>query len=139
MQYRDAPFGYFLILERGDEVLESITRFALETGVRGAGLGGIGAVDRLTLGFYRLEARAYERQTWEEELEVASLSGNIAEVDGGPFPHVHGVFGRRDFSTVGGHVFEAVVSLTVELWIATAPDPLRRQPVAFCDLKMIDL
>jgi uncharacterized protein len=139
MQYRDAPFGYILILERGDEVLESLTRFALETGVRGAGLSGIGAVERLTLGFYRLEEQAYERQTWEEDLEVASLSGNIAEVDGGPFPHVHGVFGRRDFSTVGGHLFEAVVSVAVELCVVTAPDPLRRQPVDFCDLKLIDL
>jgi uncharacterized protein len=139
MQYRDAPFGYFLVLERGDEVLESLTRFALETGVRGAEVSGIGAVDRLTLGFYSLAPQTYERRTWEEDLEVASLSGNLAEVDGGPFPHVHGVFGRNDFSTVAGHVFEAVVSVTLELAVLTAPDPLRRRPVDFCDLKLIDL
>jgi uncharacterized protein len=139
MQYREMPNGFFLVLDQGDEVLESITRFATETGVRAASLQGIGAVDRLTLGFYDLARQAYERQRWEEDLEVASLVGNLAVVDGGPFPHVHGVFGRRDFSTIGGHVFEAVVSVTVELSVITAPDPVVRQAVDFCDLKLIQL
>ncbi len=139
MQYREMQNGYFLVLDRGAEVLESITRFATETGVRAASLQGIGAVDRLTLGFYDLGRTTYERQRWEEDLEVASLTGNIAVVDGGPFPHVHGVFGRRDFSTIGGHVFEAVVSVTMELVVVTSPDPILRQAVDFCDLKLMEL
>jgi uncharacterized protein len=139
MQYREAPFGYFLVLERGEEVMEGITRFATLTGTRAASFSGIGAIDRLTLGFYDLESRGYERRTWEESLEVASLMGNLAEVDGGPFPHVHGVFCRRDFSAFGGHVFEATVSINIELSVQTAPEAIRRQPVDFCDLKLIEL
>jgi uncharacterized protein len=139
MQYRDMPHGYFLVLDRGDEVLESLTRFATETGVRAATLQGIGAVDRLTLGFYDLATTSYLRESWAEDLEVASVVGNIAVVDGGPFPHVHGVFGRRDFSTIGGHVFEAVVSVTLELTVLTASDPIHRQAVDFCDLKLMEL
>jgi predicted DNA-binding protein with PD1-like motif len=139
MQYREMPFGYFLVLDRGDELLESITRFATETGLRGAGFHGIGAVDRLMLGFYDLSKQGYEHRSWEEPLEVASLTGNLAVVDGGPFPHVHGVFGRRDFTTIGGHIFEAVVSLTLELTVVTAPEAIRRQAVEFCDLKLIQL
>lgn len=139
MQYREMPSGYFLVLDPGDEILESVTRFATETGVRAAWIQGIGALRRLTLGFYDLSTQSYSHATWDEEVEVCGLSGNLAEVDGGPFPHVHGVFGKRDFSTIGGHVFEAVVSVTAELTVITAPDPLRRQPVDFCDLKLIHL
>jgi uncharacterized protein len=139
MQYREMPNGFFLVLDQGDEVLEGLTRFATETGVRAASLQGIGAVDRLTLGFYDLAATRYLRERWEEDLEVASLIGNIAVVDGGPFPHVHGVFGRRDFSSIAGHVFEAVVSVTVELAVIISPDPVVRQAVDFCDLKLIQL
>jgi predicted DNA-binding protein with PD1-like motif len=95
MQYRQAPFGYFLVLDRGDEVLEGITRFATETGVRAANFAGSGAIDRLTLGFYDLLAQVYRRRSWDEDFEIASLIGNIAVVDGGPDPHVHGVFCRR--------------------------------------------
>lgn len=139
MQYRDMPSGYFIVLDRGEEVLEALTRFATETGIRAAAFQGIGAVDRLTLGYYDLAAQRYERQSWEEELEVASLMGNLAVVDGGPYPHIHGVFGRRDFSTLGGHVFEAVVSVTLEIVASTGAEPLHRQPVDFCDLKLIHL
>lgn len=139
MQFREMPSGYFIVLDRGDEVLEALTRFATETGVRAAAFQGIGAVDRLTLGFYDLAAKAYERRSWEEDLEVASLSGNLAVVDGGPFPHIHGVFGKRDFSVLAGHVFEAVVSVTMEVTAFTGPEALHRLPVDFCDLKLIHL
>lgn len=139
MQYRETPAGYFLVLDRGDELLESLTRFATETGTRAASFHGLGAVGVLTLGFYDLEAQKYERRSWEEDLEVASLVGNIAVVDGGPFPHVHGVFGLRDFSAIAGHVFEAVVSVTLELDVMTMPEAMQRSPVDFCDLKLIAL
>jgi len=139
MQFREAPFGFFLVIERGDELLETITRFATITGVRAATFGGIGTVDRLTLGFYDLQTQSYERRSWEESLEVASLSGNIAVVDGGPFPHVHGVFCRRDFTAFGGHIFEAIVAINLELGVITSPEAIRRQPVDFCDLKLIEL
>lgn len=138
MHYRDTPFGYFVVLDRGEELLEALTRFATETSTRAASLQGIGAVDRLTLGFYDLAAQSYERRSFEETMEVANLSGNIAVVDGGPYPHVHGVFGRRDFSTVSGHVFEAVVAVTLELTVLTAPDAMVRRAVDFCDLKLVE-
>jgi uncharacterized protein len=139
MQYRETPGGYLLVLERGEELMEGLIRFATETGVRGASFQGIGAVGKLTLGFYDLEACSYERRTWEEDLEVASLTGNLCVVDGGPFPHVHGVFGRSDFSTVAGHIFEAEVSVTLELAVVAFPEPIHRSAVDFCDLKLIQL
>lgn len=139
MQFREMPSGYFIVLDRGEELMEELTRFATETGVRAASLQGIGAIRRLTLGYYDLAAQRYERASWEEEFEVASLTGNLAVVDGGPFPHVHGVFGRRDFSTLAGHVFEAEVAVAMEITALTAPEALRRQAVDFCDLKLIHL
>lgn len=139
MHYRESPWGYFLVLDRGDEILESVTRFATRAGVRAAGLSGIGAIGRLTLGYYDLPSQGYLRQSWDEDMEVGSLMGNIAVVDGGPYPHVHGVFGRRDFSALAGHVLEAVVSVTLEITVVTAPEMIRRSPADFCDLKLLDL
>jgi uncharacterized protein len=139
MHHRETPTGYFLVLDRGEELIESLTRFAARTGVRAAALHGLGAVRSVILGFYDLERQGYVRQSWDEELEVASLIGNIAEVDGGPFPHVHGVFGRRDFSTLGGHVLQAEVAVTLEVQVVTAPEAMRRVSVDFCDLKLLDL
>jgi predicted DNA-binding protein with PD1-like motif len=125
--------------DRGDLEQGRCNAIATETGVRAASFTGIGAIDRLTLGFYDLVGQKYERRSFDEDMEVASMSGNLAVVDGGPFPHVHGVFCRRDFSAVGGHVFEAVVSIAVEVGVLTDPEMIRRSPADFCDLKLIDL
>lgn len=139
MHFRETPFGFFLVLDRGDELIDALTSFAARSGTRAASLSGLGVVGKLTMGFYDLAAQQYERRSWIEELEVAALVGNLAEVDGGPFPHVHGVFGRRDFSSLSGHVFEAVVSVTLEIAVFTAPEPMHRRAVDFCDLKLIEL
>ena len=75
------------------------------------------------LGFYDVIRCEYERRRFTEPLEACSILGNLGLVDGEPFPHVHGTFGRADFSTIGGHVFEAVCSVTMELTVHTAAVP----------------
>jgi predicted DNA-binding protein with PD1-like motif len=44
-----------------------------------------------------------------ENVEMASITGSLAWQDGKPSIHVHGVAGRDDFSTVGGHLLALVV------------------------------
>jgi predicted DNA-binding protein with PD1-like motif len=39
-------------------------------------------------------------------------------MDGGPIIHLHGVMGMPDGSVIGGHLFEATVFSTLELFIA---------------------
>lgn len=139
MQTRATPFGYIVVLDRGDELIRSLIEFARHHEVEAATLHGLGAVDHVELGFYDLEDQDYIRRAFEGDMEVCALHGNLSLLDGEPFPHVHGVFGLRDFSTVGGHVFEAVCSVTLELSIHTAPEPIVRRPVDFCNLKLLKL
>lgn len=137
MHHRETPFGHILVLERGEELIRSLIEFARHHEVEGAALYGIGAVDRVELGYYRLAAQDYDRRTFREELEVCPLVGNLALVDGEPWPHVHGTFGRADFTTVGGHVFGAVCSITIEIAVYALPAPLERGPVDFCNLQLL--
>jgi predicted DNA-binding protein with PD1-like motif len=37
--------------------------------------------------------------------------------DGKPFLHLHAFFARRDFSILGGHLREARVHPTLEVWL----------------------
>lgn len=53
--------------------------------------------------------------------------GNITLKDGKPFLHLHGTFGRRDMSVIGGHVISATVFPLLEAVITpTANRALRR-------------
>ncbi|MBI4410173.1 MAG: DNA-binding protein [Gemmatimonadetes bacterium] len=139
MQYRKTPFGYLLVLDRGDELIRGLIAFARREDVDAAALYGIGAVSSVELAFFRLHLNRYERRTFSEELEACSIVGNLALLDDEPLPHVHGVFGRPDFSTIGGHIFEAVVGITLEISVHTVPTAVVRRPVDYCDLKLMRL
>lgn len=139
MQCRETPFGHIVVFERGEELIRGLIEYARHHDVEAASLQGIGAVDRVELGIYRLASQDYDRHAFVEELEVCSLVGNLSLLDGEPIPHVHGVFGRADFSTVGGHVFEAVCSITLEVAVTTIPVPLIRAPTTLRNLKLLKL
>lgn len=127
-----------LILERGEELIESLETFAAQQELTAGWLsGGLGGADKLTIGFYDIEAKDYEWRTYDEPLEILSLTGNVVIVDGRPFWHVHGVFSGRDFGAFGGHVKELVIGLTGELQIASLPTSLTRQYDSDTGLRLI--
>jgi uncharacterized protein len=139
LQHQVTPFGFVVVLEPGDELIRSLIRFARQQDVDAGAVYGIGSVRDVELGFYRPGVSEYARRRFEEPLEACSIIGNISLLDGEPFPHVHGTFARADFSTVGGHIFEALCSVTLELSVHTAPFPWERREVDFCNLRLMQL
>ena len=115
-----------LVLNRGEELHAKLQEFAREHGLKGAWVQGLGGSGAMTLGYYNLTERKYEWQEFSDNLEILSLQGNLAWVDGEPFWHIHGTFGGRDFASVGGHVKEMVVGLTCELLVTPLDAPLTR-------------
>jgi uncharacterized protein len=53
--------------------------------------------------------------------------GDLALNQGKPKLHAHAVLGRRDGSTVGGHLLEAHVRPTLEVLLTDSPGYLRRE------------
>lgn len=106
-----------LILEPGDELHAAVGAVARELAIEGGFVNGIGAVDQIELGYFRLPEKVYDRRLVRERVEVVALNGNLGRRDGEPFLHAHGVFAGADFAAFGGHVFRAVASITVEILI----------------------
>ncbi len=53
--------------------------------------------------------------------------GNVSLKDGQTFPHLHVVLSRRDYSTVGGHLFTGTLVFAFEFEIiAFEGDPFTR-------------
>ncbi len=130
--------GNILVLERGEELLAALGRYAKEQKLTGAwlqsGLGGSGSV---TLSFYDLETKTYIDKTFGEPLEILSLQGNLAWVDKKPFWHVHGVFGTRDYQSIGGHIKELTIALTGELYITPLETEMTRTYDETTGLKLL--
>jgi predicted DNA-binding protein with PD1-like motif len=73
-----------------------------------------------------------------EEFEMVSLNGNGSIVEGKPFIHAHGMFGRNDFTTVGGHVFKLTVSVTCEMFLIKLDGQISRTNNEEFNLKLLE-
>ncbi|MBI3841184.1 MAG: DUF296 domain-containing protein [Thaumarchaeota archaeon] len=114
-------------LPTGALLPEAILALAKKDGATTAGVEGIGAVRKLRLAYFNHKTKEYEEHVYREFLEVTSLFGNVTTKSGKPFLHIHGTFGRRDLSVLGGHVISAEVFPLLEVVITpTTNRALRR-------------
>jgi predicted DNA-binding protein with PD1-like motif len=126
----DETYGrrtFVVTLEIGEEVVSSITELARELSLRGSSMTGIGAFQRVRLGWLDYESGGFKENLVEEQVELLSLVGNIAEEEEKPHIHAHVVVARHDATTRGGHLVEAIVRPTLELVIVESPDHLQRR------------
>ena len=115
-----------LIFDQGDEVMATLQGFAAEHNLNASRFTAIGAFERATLGYFDWSEKDYERIPVHEQVEVVSLVGDITLDGDQPKVHAHAVLGRRDGSTVGGHLLDARVRPTLEVLLTESPDYLRR-------------
>ncbi len=131
------PVGYFLRLDRGEDLPARLLQFLSAEAVSAATLSGIGAVEQTTLGYYDLERREYVRRDFPESMELVSLAGNLAWEGERPILHMHAVIAGRDSVAYGGHLFAARISATGELTVWTFDQRLERKLDNGTGLKLI--
>lgn len=131
---------FVLVFDTDDELMSGLTRFAKENGLSAASLTAIGAFSDVTLGYFDMQKKEYEKIPMEEQVEVLSLVGDIApKEDGEPQVHAHVVVGRSNGTTRGGHVLEARVRPTLEVVLTESPAHLRRKTDPETGLPLIEL
>jgi hypothetical protein len=121
MTILEVPYGFVARLFLGEEVHTVLGAFAKQRGITAAWVQGIGALRSAEIGYFDLETRTYDRETFDQDLEVAPLVGNIGIKDGEPFAHLHVTLGARDFSARVGHLFRGEAGATLELRIEVFP------------------
>ena len=123
----DGQRVFAVILETGEAVMESLQRFAKAERLTAAQITGIGAFSDAELRYFDWERKEYLPIPVQEQVEVASLLGDVAvSPEGKPALHVHLVLGRRDGSALAGHLAEARVRPTLELIVTESPAHLRK-------------
>jgi predicted DNA-binding protein with PD1-like motif len=124
---RDGSRTFVLVMETGDEAMSCIRAFANHEHLAAAQFSGIGAFSRATLNYFDWERKEYHGNPVNEQVEVASLIGDVATApDGSRTVHAHIVLGRRDGSALAGHLAEGHVRPTLEIILTEAPAHLRK-------------
>ena len=139
MKYERFGERYIVRLESGENAIEALTKFLEQEDIEFANLSAAGAVSSVRLGYWNAGRHEYEYRELNEQMEVVSFQGNAALKDGSPFLHLHGAFAREDFSVVGGHIKEARVHPTLEVWLRAEEVAVWRARDAETGLDLLDL
>lgn len=119
---------FVLVLETGDEVMACLREFAAGERLSAAQFNAIGAFRSAVISYFDWETKTYIPNPVEEQVEVASFTGDVAlGPDGKPALHIHLVLGRRDGSALAGHLERGVVRPTLEVILTESPAHLRKR------------
>ena len=130
---------YVVVCDPGDEAVSALTQFARAERLEAAQITAVGAFEHAIVGWFDREARDYRRIPVDEQCELLSLIGDVAEGQDGPIVHVHAVLGLSDGTTRGGHLLEGRVFPTLEAIVTETPAELRRILRPDIGIALIDL
>lgn len=119
---------FAVILETGDEVQACMKAFIAAESIRAAQLTAIGAFSDVELLYFDWKSKEYHKSDIAEQVEVASLIGDVVESPSGePAVHIHVVVGRRDCTALAGHLGQAHVRPTLEILLTESPAHLHKR------------
>lgn len=131
---------FAVIMSEGDEAAAALARFAREKEIKGAQFSGIGAASRAVLAWFDFEAKRYQPNVFDEQVEVTSIVGDIARTQDDQLQvHAHVNVSKRDGSAYGGHLVELHVKPTLEIFVFETPTRLRKRLVPGLPLATIRL
>ncbi len=139
MKYKKVGSAYVVRLEIGDEIISSLTALCEKENIAFAEISAIGAVDRAVMGLYNINEHQYRQTTFEEPMELLSLLGNVSRKDGKPYIHLHAVVSNEECRTFGGHLNEAVISVTCEMFVKTFDGEMNRRICDKTGLNIFDI
>jgi predicted DNA-binding protein with PD1-like motif len=130
---------FAVVFAKGDEVLSGLTEFAARANLTSGHFTAIGALQSARFGWFDRAQKAYRHIPIEEQVELISLIGNVALINGVPQIHAHGAVGFRDGQMRGGHLLEAIAWPTLELFFTAGPATLIKKHDDETDLSLFDL
>jgi predicted DNA-binding protein with PD1-like motif len=118
---------FAVVLDSGEEVLKSLQSFVNGQRIAAAQFTAIGALSDVVLKYFDWETKKYLEIGVAEQVEVASLIGDVATAPSGePALHVHLVVGKHDGTAMAGHLGEAHVRPTLEVVLTESPAHLQK-------------
>ncbi|MBQ9826304.1 MAG: DNA-binding protein [Firmicutes bacterium] len=127
MEYKKFGDTYVVRIMRGEEVMSELTELFNKENIRLATIEGIAAAGKIVMGCYDFDTKFYKKSVFEgQTFEVSSFLGSVTEFEGKPYLHVHVCFAGEDGIAHAGHLNEAVIAVTCELFVKCIDGEVKR-------------
>jgi predicted DNA-binding protein with PD1-like motif len=127
MKYFVLGSQYVVRLDAGERIIETLRALCERDAIGGGYFHGLGAVGEAEIGHFDPASNDYDWVRLSGPYEIVSLYGNITTVEGRPSLHAHIALGDNAFDVKGGHLKEAVVSVTCEVTLVRFRDAIGRR------------
>ena len=124
--YKQMGNKYVVSIQNRAEIVKALNAFCEERGIQSGTIYGIGAIDELILRFFNPQTKQYVDKTYQEQMEIANLIGNISQMDGKTYLHLHITVGRSDYSALAGHLLSATLNGAGEFVVEDFGTPVTR-------------
>lgn len=127
MEYKKFGNKYVLRIDRGEEIVENLKIFCKQEQIELGWITGIGAVDKIAIGLFETDSKKYHSIELKGDHEITSLVGNISQMDGKVYLHLHINLSDINYNVFGGHLSSAIISGTGEFIVEKIDGKVERQ------------
>lgn len=139
MEYRKFGENHYVVrIDRGEEVVSSLYHLCKEEKITAGEVVGLGAADHVSVGLYNVAEQKYHAKSFDGEMEITSLIGNISVMNGAPYLHIHINVCDPDMNIHGGHLTECRISATSELMVTVLDGTVGRKQDSVTGLNIYD-
>ena len=137
--YKDKSGQVLLTLIPGEKIMESVLKASEELGIVSAQVNGIGAVREPEIGAANI-GKGYNTTVLPGVWELINVTGNVSKLNGKLHSHLHVALGGEDFVIRGGHLMEAEIAVTAEIFLTPLEREIKRVDSPYVTgIKMWDL
>ena len=127
MEYRKFCDTYIVRIDRGEEILSTLTALCKKEDILLAQVDALGAVDHAIVSVYDVPSKTFYKKEFNEPMEISNLCGTVTRKDGEVYIHLHATVCNRELNAHGGHANELRVSATCEMVVRTIPGQVERR------------
>lgn len=127
MRARQLGQEHVLVLESGEPALEAMTTYLKQHRIAAGRFSAIGGFSHVELGYFNTQKNQAEHMKMDKQVEVVSMIGNIALLDGEPHVHAHVSVSDQTFQAYSGHLGEGIVEPTLEVFLTQFTSPILRE------------
>ncbi len=127
MTYKQFGNKYVVRGEKREELVAALKEFCRVNSIKLGTLSGLGAADKITLGLFKTKEKKYFPKEFLGDFELASVLGNISQMNGEVYLHLHAVISDENCQAFGGHLTSAVISGTFEGTIEVIDGGVKRK------------
>ena len=127
MEFKKFSDTYVVRLDRGEEIIASLTELCKKEDIVLGSIEGLGAADHAVVGLYDVGKKEYHKSEFNGPMEITALTGNVSRKDGEVYLHIHICFCDEAMNLHGGHLNECRISATCELFVRTVPGQVNRR------------